>query len=203
MILLLLKYEDVELCGLVERFFQSNVTDSDWNRLNEIVDLQSSKAKSDVELRHFEDFWKPQPCQTCKYQTVEAKQRRPPQAKSFWNVWFSELNRFKFYLLFYIVKIFLGFTSLEFYPSFCHFICWIVYLMMIWDLGNWIAQLLLFAKSALTFLTYVVRNKMDHLTKCRMPSDWEIRLSRFFITCLFLFDYSIFPLRYNDLFGLC
>jgi hypothetical protein len=203
MILLLLKYEDVELCGLLERFFQQDVTDSDWNQLNEIVDLKSSKGKSDVELRHFEDFWKPQLCQTCKYKPVESKQRKPPQAKSFWNVWFSEINRVKFYILFYIAKFLLGFTSFESYSSFFHFICWIVYLMMSWDLGNWIAYLLLFTKSALTFLTYVVRNEMDHLIKCRMPSYWENKVSGFFVTCLILFDYSIFPIKYNDLFGLC
>ncbi len=202
------------MCGLLERFFQQDITDSDWNRLNEIVDLQSSKPKSDVELHYFEDFWKPQHCQKCKYKPVKAKQRRPPQDKSFRNDCFSQINQLIFCILFFIVIFVLALIPFEFcllipssfqfcILSFFHSICWIVYLTMIWNIGFLIVNLLLFAKNALTFLTYVVRNKMDHLTKCRMPSDWEIRLSKLFVFCLILFDYSNFPLRYNDLFGLC
>ncbi len=204
-VLMSLKHEDVELCFQLNKIFQRDVTVSDWDRLNEIVDLQSSEAKSNVVLRGFEDYWSPpQHCQKCKYKHVKTK-KRFLKKKSFWNVYFSAGNRIKCYILYYILIFVLGFPSFEWISditTFFHLIGWIVYLNMIWDVGFFIVQLVFFAKSMKTMLKKVVRNEIEDVTKFRLPSSQTIKLYATLFSGLVLLDFSIIPIQYEELFSL-
>ena len=204
-VLLSLKREDVELCFRLNKIFQRDVTVSDWDRMNEIVDLQSLEAKSNVVLRGFEDYWSPpQHCQKCQYKHVKAK-KKFLKKKSFWNVYFSAGIRIKCYILFYILKFVLGFPSFEWFSEitpFFHLFGWIVYLNMIWDVGFLIADLVYFAKSMQTMMKKVVRNEIDNLTEFRVPSNQAFKLYAILFSCLVLFDFSMFPIKYDQFFSL-
>jgi hypothetical protein len=203
-VLLSLKSEDVELCFRLNKIFHRDVTVSDWERLNEIVDLQSSEAKYNVVLRGFEDYWSPsQHCQKCNYKHVKTE-KRFLKKKYFWNVYFSAGIRIKCYILYYILKYVIRYTSIEWFSEITTFylIGWIVYLNVIWEAGFLIADLVYFAKSMKTMMKKVARNEIDNLTEFRVPSSQAFKLYAILFSCLVLFDFSMFPLKYDHCFSL-